>query len=382
MTLTIDKFLQLPRYRKQLDAVIDLTHAFLMDPDKEKRLQDQGMRSDPRLLSQYQVPDEYAPIKLTDDFKFEEWLTKANMSIASVTATGQEIPQTRMGELLRIEGGMIKITISHVYDEETEIRMYELGQMANIPQGFVDLIFGSVDRLQPRVIKTMNALWGQVITRGQVTWTDPRTNVSVSLRYDTRPELFPAPLTGNDAWNQYATANGIRNLIELNNAHYSINGFYADEALMSKRTRDALLQQSSTADYARSLGLITASGTGMYGSTYVDSSLLDKASEKLDIPKPRIWDAEYELEVAPNQFVRARYLPDNYVALVTKGMSQRVWGPTIEAVKSGAGAKAGIFVKPDEVLKTSPPQYRSYAVGRGIPFVSDARRLCAMKVMD
>lgn len=380
MTLTIDKFFQLPRNKAKVDAIIDLTHAFLVDPDKERTLTSQGKPIDKKILSQYAVPDEFAPIRLTDDFRFEEWLTRANMAIASVTATGQEIPQTRMGEFLKIDGGMFKITISHIYDEETEIRMYELGQMTQMPQGFVDLLFGTVDRLQPRVIKTMNALTCQIWSDGRIVWTDPRTNVSISLQYKVEPRLFPAPLSGSDSWDRPATANGIRDLIELNNAFYEINGYYAERSLMSKRAQRALLQQSSTADYARSLGIITASGTGAYGPTFVDASVLEKAAEKLEFPLPLVWDAEYELEIAPGQFIRNRYHRDDKVTFLTKGMSERVWGPTIEAVKAGAGAKSGIFVKADEVLKTSPPQYRSYAVGRGFPFVKDPRCLASLKV--
>jgi hypothetical protein len=385
MSTSIAKFLSTASIKSKLNAALELTHAFLIDPRKEARYKAEGLEPDPDALDQYEIFDTYAPVQLSTDFRFLEYASRSNVSIASVTATGQEIPQTSGGgELVKMEGGMIKITLGIGYDEEKRIQMYEFSQMPNMSQTFVDDLFKGIINLQTRVMRTMNVLTCQVWSQGKIRFTDPRTNVGIRADYNVYPELFPRPLTGNDAWNRYSTANGIRNLIDHWNVFYRISGSHNPAnvtTVMSWDLAQHLLQQSSTADYARSLGLLATPGAAMYSPTFVDFDTLNKCAERLRFPKIRIWDAMYSAEVAPGQFLYFRYLPSNRYMFLVKG-GKRVWGPTIEAIDDGKGNKAGIFVKPDEILKTSPPQSRSYAVGRGIPFFEETRKLGGRQVMD
>ncbi len=376
--MSIAKFLNTPRVKTKIDALIDNTSAFLVDPNKEARLKQEGKQPDPKLLDQYAAPDQYAPMEMTDDFRVLEYMIERNQAIASIIATGQEIPQTRAGRLIKIEGSQFgKIAISHIFNEEDEIRMLELNQMQNMPRYFVDLLIGTVDSLQPRVVKTANVLTWQVWAGGLCDFTDTRSGTRFRLQYQTEPTLFPSPLTGNAIgtaiWTDYTNANGIDNLQKHARAFYDINGYYPDETAMSQDLLDNLLRQQSTRNYALSLGIINNIPGAV--QAMISQSILDKITTELKIPKIRVTDAQYEIEIAPGQNIRGRYLPNDTYAFLTKGMSKRLFGPTIEAK-----GKPGIFVKSEETIKSSPPESRSFAVGRMIPFVPQPKQLAARKV--
>ena len=376
--MSIANFLNTGRIKTKLDAVIDNTNAFLVDPDKEAKLKKEGKQPDAKLLGQYALFDEYFPIQNSDDFRLLEYLLERNMAIASVIANGQEIPQTRAGRMLKIEGKMGKLAISHVFDEDDEIRMHELRNTQNFPQAFIDMLFGSVDGLQPRIIKLSNVLTAMIYYQGFVDFTDPRTGTGIRLKYNTYPELMLPPLTGNAVgtavWTDYTNANGILNLRDHARAFYDINGYYPDETLMSQDLCDDLTTQQSTRDHALSLGIITnVPGTGVPAA--VDETVLGKVAARLKIPPIRVYDAQYEIEVAPGQNVRGRYFPSDGYVFLTKGSQKRLFGPTIENK-----GKPGIFIKTEEELKSSPPQSRSYAVARMIPFEPQVKHIAARKV--
>ncbi|ACC81159.1 hypothetical protein [Nostoc punctiforme] len=377
--MSIAKFLNTARIKTKIDALIDNTSAFLVDPNKEIRLKTEGKQPDMKLLDQYIIPDEYAPMEMTDDFRVLEYMIERNMAIASIIATGQEIPQTRAGRLTKIEGSSFgKIAISHIFNEEDEIRMMELAQMQNMPRYFVDLLIGTVDSLQPRVVKTANVLWWQTVTTGLCDFTDTRSGSRFRLQYNTEPTLFPAPLTGNTLgsaiWTDATNANGIDNLQRHARAFYDLNGYYPDETVLSQDLMDNLLRQQSTRNYALGLGIIN-NVPGSSVQAMVGQTILEKITTELKIPKLRVSDAQYEIEIAPGQNIRGRYFPNDTYVFLTKGMSKRLFGPTIEAK-----GKPGIFIKSEETLKSSPPESRSYAVGRMIPWIAQPKQLAARKV--
>ncbi|MCC5616372.1 hypothetical protein LC605_15095 [Nostoc sp. CHAB 5836] len=376
--MSIAQFLNTTRIKTKIDALIDNTSAFLIDPNKEARLKLEGKQPDSKLLDQYIIPDEYAPMEMTDDFRVLEYMIERNMAIASIIATGQEIPQTRAGRLTKLEGSSFgKIAISYIYNEEDQIRMMELMQMQSMPRYFVDLLIGTVDSLQPRVVKTANVLTWQVWTTGLCDFTDPRSGARFRLQYNTEPTLFPAPLTGNAigtaVWTDYTNANGIDNMQSHARAFYDINGYYPDETVMSQDLLDNLLRQQSTRNYALGLGIINNIPGAV--QAMISQTIVDKITSELKIPKIRVSDAQYEIEIAPGQNIRGRYFPNDTYTFLTKGMSKRLFGPTLEAK-----GKPGIFVKTEEVLKSSPPEERSYAVGRMIPWVAQPKLLAARKV--
>jgi hypothetical protein len=376
--MSIALLLNSPQIRGKVTTILDNTSAFLLDPNKEARLKREGKTPDPKVLGQYVIPDEYGPMRMSDDFDVLQYLIERNMAIASVIATGQAIPQTRAGRIIKLEGSEFgKIGISHVWGEKDQIRMMKLRQANNIPREFLDLLLGTVESLQPRIVKTANVLWWQVITSGLCDFTDPRSGDRFRLEYSAKePSLFPAPLTGNATgtavWNDYTNANGIDNLQKHARAFYDINGFYPDETGMSQDLLDDLLRQQSTRNYALSLGIINNIPGAV--NAMVSESILGKIFSELKIPKLRVTDAQYEIEIAPGQNVRGRYLPTDTYVFLTKGMSERLFSPTIE----GKG-KSGIFVQ-TVPAKDGETTEKSFAVARMIPYVPQPKFLASRKV--
>lgn len=380
---SIVQLLNDPRFKTRLDATIDQTNAFLIDPDKEHYYQKNGKKPNKELLGQFGFFDKYAPIRNGSDFRLLEYQIRRNMAIGSVTPTGGEIPSTLMGQLIKIEGGMVKLTLSHVYDEQTQIRMIELGQTSNLPKEFVKMLYGSVNDLQFKIMKLANVLTAQMMYQGRIRYVDPRTQTAVELEQpDIYPELYPEAKTGGESWDNYETANGLQDLIDLNTAFYNINGYYPDCNVMSRETLNHLLRQESTARYATSAGLINDHPTSSLPSKVTRKVLNQLVEDSTEIVPIKEWDAQYELEIAPGQTVRARYIPSNFVTLACDRMGERLFGPTIESAKVNNGSpKAGIYLKSEETLKSSPPQERSYAVARMIPFFPDSRKMGGIQVL-
>ena len=390
---TIQQLLTTPYYAKKLDKVVDLTHNFLVDPDKEAYYAKHNQRPDKEVLGQFKIFDDYAPYYQADTFKILEYKMKRNQTIGSLTATGQEVPSTSAGQLLAVQGDMAKITLSHIYDEEIMKQMYELREAKIIPDGFLDVIFGSVKDLEVKVFKLGNVFTAQVWSTGKIRFTDPRTNIQLNLNYDVYPQLFPEPLTGNRTWDNLSTAQGINDLIALSDAFYDLNGYYPEAFALSKRAISLLMQQESTSVYAVSQGLINNNPQSSSNlPTRVSKKTLMQLSENIDeLPKLVQFDAKYELETEPGSSMSFPYLPSHTVAILNPKSVERIWGLTLESAQGkakGFGSnpnprkpKGGIFVFKDEVLKISPPECRSVAAGRVIPWVSDARRIGALKVL-
>jgi hypothetical protein len=380
-----------PAYKKTLDYVVDTTDQFLKDPDKETFLADRGMPVNPEILSQFKPFDDNAPYKEADSFDVLEFLVKQNMSIASIVAKGANLPQTSMGQLIKVEGGMAKIGLRHIFDEQTMETMIKLRQAHNIPEVFVDMLFGNVDSLQRKIHKTGNVLTAQAWYQGRVLFTDPRTNVGLEIKYDTRPELFPEPLTGADTWDNRDTAQGIDNLIEHNLAYYNINGFFPKCTKMSLSLINDLMKQTSTAAIAASMGLINSHPTSSLPSR-VNRKVLNQMIEETEELSPiEQWDTQYELEIEPGRSIKLRYLPNHTYCFVQPNAVERLWGLTLESGMGQVGfgnkfannkmqPKGGIFTKANEDLKLSPPESSCLGVGRMIPFCPDARKLGARKV--
>lgn len=361
----------------QVRLLLDQTSEFLLDPDKEGRLQRMGKRADPALLSQYKLLDDHIPIVMSDDFDVLTYLVEQNLAIASVIGTGGEIVSTRGGKLIKFEGDFLKIAIGHDWDERTQKQMLKFRKYlsGDISKTFVDMLYGSVDDLQPRAIKTGNVLTWQVLQFGEVNYTDPRSGITARLTYDTLPALFPSALTGTAKWDQYATANGVQDLEDHLQAFYDENGYYPDKVVMSNRLVTHLGRQESTRNRALSMGMLSNVPAAGVASA-VSGEMIKRLIPQLAMSNTQleIYDAQYHLEIAPGQIIKGRYLNDDTYCFLSAGIGQRLWGPTIENE-----GKPGLFVKTEE-LKSSPPQDRSYCVGQFVPFFPDPKKLGARKV--
>lgn len=390
---TIKQLLNSSIYKPKLDEVVDLTYKFLTDPDKETFAKTHGMKVDEEVLGQFKVFDDNARYVESDTFDMTQFKLRRNMTIGSLTAIGGEVPSTSMGSLIKVDGGMAKMTLSHIFDENTMEQMIKLRQANVIPEDFIDLLFGSVNDLQTKVFKLGNVLCSQVWSTGKIRFSDPRTNVMLSIDYDTYPELFPDPLTGTLTWDNHDTARGIYDLIEHSRAYYRINSVYPKCYKMGEALVNHLLQQESTATYATSMGLINNHPTSGLPSRVTRKVLNQMVEDVTELPPIHQWDARYELELEPNKSASFPYNPSHTVTAVNTNSVERVWGLTIESTmnnrRKGFGTrraqsskpKGGIFLCADEILDYSPIQTRSLAAGRNIPWVSDTRRLGALKVL-
>ncbi len=379
---SISQFLNHPSNRQKLKVAVDETNIFLIDPNKEDYYRRMGKKPNQETLNQFLPFDQYTPVVNHDDFRILQYKIRRNMSIGSVIPTGGEIPATAIGQLIKIEGGVVKLSVAHYYDEETQIRMIELGQSQHIPKDFIKMLYGSVNDLQFKIMKIANVLTAQMMYQGRITYVDPRTNTAVEIiQPDTYPELYPDPLTGGASWDQYSTANGIQDLIDLNNAFYRINGYYPEANMMSREDLNHLLRQESTARYATSAGLINDHPTSNLPSRVTRKVLKQLIEDTLELVPIREWDAQYELEIAPGQTVRTRYIPTGIVTLCCERAGERLFAPTIESARTNNGKpKPGIFLKTEEILKSSPPQERSYGVARMLPFFADSRRMGGRRI--
>lgn len=361
----------------QVELLLDQTSEFLLDPDKERYLERMGKRADPAIVNQYRLLDQYVPTVMSDDPDVLAYLVERNLAIASVIAVGGEVVSTRGGKLIRFDGDFFKIAIGHNWDERSQEQMLKFKRMlpGNISQTFIDMLLGSVDDLQPRVMKAGNVLAWQAIQSGQVNYTDPRSGVTARLAYNVRPDLFPSALTGTAKWDQYATANGIQDLEDHLLAYYDQNGFYPDTVVMSNRLLIHLSRQESTRNRALTMGMLSNVPTAGVASA-VSLETIKKIVPQIAMSQTQVevYDAQYEIEIAPGQNIKGRYINDDTYCFLTTNMGKRIWGPTIENE-----GRAGLFVRTEE-LKSSPPQDRSYCVGKVVPFFPDPNKLGARKV--
>lgn len=361
----------------QVRLLLDDTYQFLLDPDKESRLQRMGKKPNPMLLSQYKLMDEFIPLEFSDDPDVLTYLIKQNLAIASVISVDGEVVSTSAGSLIKLDGDFFKLAIAHNWDEKKQEQMLKFRRMlpGNISQTFIDMLFGSVADLQPRVIKLANVLTWQVLQSGQVSYTDPRTGVTAKLTYNVTNDQFPAALTGTSKWDQYTTANGLQDIEDHLLNYYDRRGYYPDRIVMSNRLLIHLSRQESTRNRALAMGMLSNVPTAGVASA-VSLEMLMKVIPQLAMSQTQVevYDAQYELETAPNQTVKGRYLNDDSYCFLTGNMGKRLFGPTIENE-----GKSGLFVLTEQLL-TSPPRDRSYCVGKMVPFFPQPELLGGRKV--
>lgn len=361
----------------QVHLLLDDTYQFLLDPDKESRLQRMGKKPNPMLLSQYKLMDEFIPLEFSDDPDVLTYLIKQNLAIASVISVDGEVVSTSAGSLIKLDGDFFKLAIAHNWDEKKQEQMLKFRRMlpGNISQTFIDMLFGSVADLQPRVIKLANVLTWQVLQSGQVSYTDPRTGVTAKLTYNVTNDQFPTALTGTSKWDQYTTANGLQDIEDHLLNYYDRRGYYPDRIVMSNRLLIHLSRQESTRNRALAMGMLSNVPTAGVASA-VSLEMLMKVIPQLAMSQTQVevYDAQYELETAPGQTVKGRYLNDDSYCFLTGNMGKRLFGPTIENE-----GKSGLFVLTEQLL-TSPPRDRSYCVGKMVPFFPQPELLGGRKV--
>lgn len=305
----------------------------------------------------------FVPFKTYEGRKFLSYVVKEVNTLASVISYGAEPPIAAQGTFQKITAEMLKTGLTYRFDEETQWDMKEALELAMakgiyvqdtmLPDGTVlpgsnnDLasyIFGTVERMVKAQVDLLDALTWKALQTGAISWTDPRTSTTITLDYkeaNATYDHFPNPLTGNDKWDQYATANGIRDLYNAVDVFIDTNGYPPDVIVMSRKLKNDLMQQQSTKDAASSL-TVTQVGT-------VSPDMLKALLDARGIPPIVTFDERYELEDSNKQVTNARFLNENRFVFLTRGMGQRAMGTTIES-----DGQLGVYAIAREISKFPP----------------------------
>lgn len=343
------------------------------------------------LKSRSGLLDKYVPMQVFDSRKFTTYVLRQINAVASIVAYGAELPTIAQGSFTKITAETLKLGGSKVFDEEMQWEIKEAMELAmaknvtvqdqrdeagNIIKGtnntLADMLFGTVSSMTRGVIDLLDYLTWQAIQTGQVTYTDPRTGVSVNLDYRDSTATynhFPSALTGGDRWDQYSTANGIQDLYNALDTYIDTNGFPPDEIVMSRKLRNDLMQQTATKNSASSL---TVTQVGQ-----VSPDMLTAVLAARGIPNITIFDEMTEIEDSQKNPVKTRFFNTNRFAFLTKNLGIKALGPTLESGdKSG-----GVYVVTREVTKF-PPTDAISAVASGVPCFSNPKLLYSRAVKD
>lgn len=305
-------------------------------------------------------------------------------TIASIVAEEQDIPATRpKAELdenlfsnLKI-GKKLLFTARH-FELMNEMQLYlssgspNAAAMANQIEKY---FFGLAADLVPTVIEKATLLTMKVATTGSCTYDDPLTGGKVRLTY---PGLIsahlPAPLTGNARWSQAATCTPLANLETHARAYYDNLGFFPPTVVM----RWATMRQVADSNELRTAKMRAAGNsdeapatTGLY---IEDDEAIAFIKQRTRAQNVVLFDAMYSEELKNGDQVDRYYLDENTYFFAADGQFERAFVPTVEK-----DFQPGIFYL-TEVVSKAPRREHAIALGNGVPFCADPRRIAARKV--
>jgi hypothetical protein len=336
-----------------------------------------------------------APLKSYDDRNFVAYLTESMNIVASIIAYGGEIPSTQVGRFSKMIGELFKAGLSYDYPEERQWAIRDAVEVATrrgvqvqdavssdgtiIPGSnntLADYLFGTIKSLTESQVTLLDSLFWQILQFGQVAYTDPRTNTSLTLDYkdpNATYNHFPSAKVGADAWTAYTTANGVRDLDEDIETFVDTNGVAPSMIVMSRKLRRHLLSQESTKQAVASINN-TAAATIVNAVGTVSPEMLVNVLQMRDLPPIVTFDELYKTEDVNKNFTNARFLNTNRYIFITPGMGERAMGPTLE----GDGAP-GIFVKVRQVTDF-PPRDVAQTVATMLPVVYQPKLLFSRQV--
>jgi hypothetical protein len=234
----------------------------------------------------------------------------------------------------------MKAAISVVFTESDIRKFYEYAESGTVPPEVFMAIFRNIDSIQGRIYRLFNKLFWQAVFTGKINHVDSRSNAAVTVNYDINEDLFPAPLTGADSWDQYATARGLELLIQHQEIFYELNGYYPQKVVMRKTLLNKLARQQATADMALGMGLLYNVPAGV--NALISTEHINKILDSNGYGQIQVYDARYTVETQPRREVQVPYCPDHSYAFVSDGMGERIWTPTVE----GLGTP-GIYINND-----------------------------------
>lgn len=343
--------------------------------------------------------DKFIPLKTYSSRNFLMYVVQKVRTVASVIAYGAEPPATRIGRFSKIDAKMFKSGISVYYDEDQQWEMKEAMEHAMakgievqdqlLPDGDIlkgsnndlaEMILGSggtIADVTRMIVDLMDALTWQALQFGEINYTDARTNASPLVLNYKDPNAtynhFPSALTGSDAWTNYSTANGIRNLEEDIETYIDTNGYAPKMIGLSRKLRRHLLNQESTKQSVASISNASAMTTVNAVGT-VSPEMLNNLLMLRDLPPIVIFDEQYEREDENKNVIQTRFLNTNRYVFLQDKMGERAMGPTLE----GDG-KEGAYVVTREV-KQFPPVDATQGVATLLPVFGNPKQLFSRQV--
>lgn len=355
------------------------------------------------------LTNDYFPMRQYTLWKYFQLAVKRNRAIASIVGFEGEIPYTRGGQISESTESYIKMAIGHLFTENDLKHIDELQQLGEQGmQAVVDIIYGNVEGIPPRIIDLSYLLIWKIVATGTCNWTDPRTKIKATYNYQTEASLFPAALAGTNVWSDAANANGLQDLFNLAEAFYLIHGYWPTfgQTVMGYAQWIQLKNQQSTKNAAIAMTGSAASPNDYY----VTDDMMDRLLAERNIP-PMYRESENgntrygfddnvvveqvtKTTTKPPNFVNTRLLPEGYVTFLIRKrivsgdmgtndnmLGERAFGPTLES-KMGdlnRSVQSGIHVNTEELSK-SPPQIRMYGTATFMPIIPDPRLLVSRKV--
>lgn len=320
---------------------------------------------------------------------------KGDISVASIISPDQQLPNDQ-GEFSLNEDvlGNLLIGKQHVFtDKEYEMleqmRTYLIsgGPRGQAVVDAVEKYLYGMAADMPVAIDTKHLiLMFQVLTTGACDYTDPLTELKVTLTYnDIVSALFPSTLTGNNRWSQPTTANGLANLEDLSEEWRSIHGVKPAWMLAHYTDLRNLANQTTTKN---ALGAKVGTDNTLASSLYIGTDynrqtlelepgpMLELIRERTGVERVLIVDKKYTETLKDGTKRKSSFLPTNYVVFGDSegGSYERARVPFKEN-----GWQSGIYVRTKE-LDDAPLRERIAGMTAGVPFVKDGRYLCAQQI--
>jgi hypothetical protein len=352
-------------------------------------------------------------------------LTKTEVPVASILATGQEFPSSQTGSMINMNTKIPKIGASLVFTEEDMEQMREIYNQANTQRinvinqspgdpfglqggfgsgstGLAAKLYGDTVQLIKSVVDgVLVQAWHTVCTCEVNLNINPLTREKTGFSYRRKGvdyNFYPDPLTatgvtGNNAhtnkWDDYANAQGLDNIHDLATQMWYETGHYPDYLIMSRKLVNHLRKQQSVKDsvaiQARAFG-----NTGIVSDEMLTKVIDDKFGVKG--PELHIVDDMYQTQDVFGRVKNARFIPDHLFVLAsnhTKTNAQLAIGAMLEnssrmtSYQDGIPVtKAGLYHRIIEDNKKSPLVCVQEAGIKALTVIPDDRYFGAQQVLD
>lgn len=350
------------------------------------------------------VLEYYMPKKPYDSFDFLDYIVEQIIPTAYVVAYDAELPTEDFGTIQKISGELFKVGLQHQFDEKRQIQLMKaikLSRAQNIAvqdiytswgdvirgsnEGLARYIFGTVKTVTQGLVRRLKAISWQTVQYGVVDYTDPMTKSRLQLDYrdpnatygyapQGKLAHFPPGLAGGERWDNYATANGVRDLRNWTRQYQDDCGRKPDGIAMSEDAWEHLKHQESTRQ-AFAAVYNTNAGTAVSNVGIVGDEMLGNLVRRLKLPTIHLVEEQYfERDVATKKRRRVRYLAENRIVFLCKGMGEMAIGPTVENDMA-----AGPHVVARE-LTYSPPRDVIQGVMTGLPVIPNPKLLFSTEI--